>query len=319
MNGVQHKKFDPKRRAFDFFEIIIPILSVVCRKTFQRILQSILITTGPKLSLTSQVVLVRHNCKQDCQPLSTTKPKTRVIDVFADQNLPFVISSLDNSTIKSMTKTSALKDHKEEEEIDEGMGSADEALLEMLGLQSLDTIVLDEKGQDTGNSRLPSLSSSDIVSLVESSQLVSRYQSESVCMFPQEFSISADYMRKIAEELVWGGDSIQADRTYETIQVWKNGFIEQRRTLTRLECFVDAHQGWSDLCHGYVSDIVSAALGERMVLYKEKLNLKPPGGSGFAPHLDEPSLRVALGPDGPQTFVTVMIASKSRFTFDILP
>jgi ectoine hydroxylase-related dioxygenase (phytanoyl-CoA dioxygenase family) len=45
-----------------------------------------------------------------------------------------------------------------------------------------------------------------------------------------------------------------------------------------------------------------------MVLYKEKLNLKPPGGSGFAPHLDTPSLRVALGGTGPQTFVTIMVA-----------
>lgn len=49
-------------------------------------------------------------------------------------------------------------------------------------------------------------------------------------------------------------------------------------------------------------------MGEPMVLFKEKLNLKPPGGSGFAPHLDTPSLRVALGDDGPKTFCTVMIA-----------
>jgi hypothetical protein len=97
--------------------------------------------------------------------------------------------------------------------------------------------------------------------------------------------------------------------------VWKNGVIEQRRTLTRLENFVDAHEGWSNLCHGYLSDVLSQALGQKMVLYKEKLNLKPPGGSGFAPHLDSPSLRVALGPDGPQTFVTVMVASKLRLAF----
>lgn len=51
-----------------------------------------------------------------------------------------------------------------------------------------------------------------------------------------------------------------------------------------------------------------------MVLYKEKLNLKPPGGSGFAPHLDSPSLRVALGKNGPQTFVTVMVAIDNMTT-----
>jgi ectoine hydroxylase-related dioxygenase (phytanoyl-CoA dioxygenase family) len=40
-------------------------------------------------------------------------------------------------------------------------------------------------------------------------------------------------------------------------------------------------------------------------LYKEKLNIKPAGSSGFAPHLDSPSLRVTGLCD---TFVTVMIA-----------
>eukprot|EP00980_Cylindrotheca_fusiformis_P030414 scaffold24788_cov117-Cylindrotheca_fusiformis.AAC.6 len=197
-----------------------------------------------------------------------------------------------------------------EDEFDQGMGSADEALLDMLGLRSLNTIVVDDDAgeEEASRTKLPLLSPSDIASRIDSSQIQSQYASESVYMFPPEFSVSADYMRMITEELVWGGDRIQADRTYETIQVWKNGIIEQRRTLTRLEHFVDAHQGWSNLCHGYLSDVLSVALGEKMVLYKEKLNLKPPGGSGFAPHLDSPSLRVALGPDGPQTFVTVMVA-----------
>lgn len=54
--------------------------------------------------------------------------------------------------------------------------------------------------------------------------------------------------------------------------------------------------------------ILSAVLGEEMVLFKEKLNLKPPGGSGFAPHLDSPSLMKALGSEGPRTYCTVMVA-----------
>jgi 2-aminoethylphosphonate dioxygenase len=49
-------------------------------------------------------------------------------------------------------------------------------------------------------------------------------------------------------------------------------------------------------------------MGEEMVLFKTKLNLKPAGGSGFAPHIDAPSLQIAFGEYGPQTFVTVMIA-----------
>jgi hypothetical protein len=62
------------------------------------------------------------------------------------------------------------------------------------------------------------------------------------------------------------------------------------------------------MCHGYLNSVASVVARTAMVLYKEKLNLKPPGGSGFAPHLDTPSLRVALGETGPQTFVTVMVA-----------
>jgi hypothetical protein len=193
------------------------------------------------------------------------------------------------------------------------MGSDDEALLEMLGLTSMKEIAVvnDESGADdniavNGIDPLPSLSDSLLQSLKD--RLHNEYTEQSVCIFPTECSVSAEHMRRLTEELVWGGPSMQVDRTYETIKVWKNGEIEDRRTLTRLENFVDAHPGWTDLCHNYLRRILSAALGVEMVLYKEKLNLKPPGGSGFAPHLDTPSLRVALGPEGPQAFCTVMVA-----------
>lgn len=185
--------------------------------------------------------------------------------------------------------------------------SGDEALLEMLGLASLD--VSDDHDED-GHTDPLQLTSSEISALVESNQLSKNFATDSVCIFPPELSLRSEYMRKITDELVWGGDRIQADRTYETIQVYKNGAMEHRRTLTRLENFVHAHEEWKQLCHGYLRDTLSAVVGQQMVLYKEKLNLKPPGGSGFAPHLDSPSLKVALGEDGPQTFVTVMVASK---------
>jgi ectoine hydroxylase-related dioxygenase (phytanoyl-CoA dioxygenase family) len=195
---------------------------------------------------------------------------------------------------------------------DSSAASSDEALLEMLGLSSLKevAIVIEES---IGNGRnqqspLPTISNDRLQEIAAT--LHQQYVEESVCIFPPECSIPANHMRKLTEELVWGGPSIQADRTYENIQIVKKhgGTIEHRRTLTRLENFVDAHEGWSDLCHEYLRRLVSAALGTEMVLYKEKLNLKPPGGSGFAPHLDTPSLRVALGKNGPQTFCTVMVA-----------
>lgn len=193
-------------------------------------------------------------------------------------------------------------------EDEEDTGSSDECLLDMLGLKSLATLTVEEKKETEGASKLPLFTESALNTAVESHKLKRLYDEEAICIFPKRFSISAEHMRRLTEELVWGGERLQADRTYETIKIRKNGEIQERRTLTRLENFVDIHEGWSDLCHNYLRKILSAALGVEMVLYKEKLNLKPPGGSGFAPHLDSPSLRVALGPDGPQTFCTVMVA-----------
>lgn len=180
------------------------------------------------------------------------------------------------------------------------MDSSDEALCEMLGLNSLENVADDTDDDDAHPL--------DTSSLVKSHDLTHLYQTQSICMFPKEFSISSARMRRLTDELVWG--KVHSDRSYEAIKVLKtsDGSIEERRTLTRLENFVNYHKEWSDLCHGHLADCISALFGAEMVLYKEKLNLKPPGGSGFAPHLDTPSLRVALGPEGPQTFVTVMVA-----------
>lgn len=195
-----------------------------------------------------------------------------------------------------------------EEDDETDIDSVDEALLDMLGLASLD--VVDDVDCEEDLVDALHLAASEISILVKSNEMGKDFSSTSICVCPPELSIRADHLRRITDELVWGGERTQADRTYETIQVYKSGVLEQRRTLTRLENFVDAHADWKQLCHGYLCEIISSVMGQRMVLYKEKLNLKPPGGSGFAPHLDTPSLKVALGKDGPQTFVTVMVASK---------
>ena len=207
----------------------------------------------------------------------------------------------------------------EDDEID----SADEAFLEMLGLPSMDVKVevdaddhetesAADSGKGTGNAPqnpLERLNQRDVAAEFQTTNhnLQDDYTKVGVCLFPPSLSVPAALLRRLTEELVWG-DSIQADKTYETITLMKAGEVRERRTLTRLENFVDHHPGWKDLCHNYLQRCISALMGQEMVLFKEKLNLKPPGGSGFAPHLDGPSLRVALGNNGPKTFVTVMVA-----------
>eukprot|EP01104_Vermistella_antarctica_P013699 TRINITY_DN418_c0_g1_i2.p1 TRINITY_DN418_c0_g1~~TRINITY_DN418_c0_g1_i2.p1 ORF type:complete len:353 (-),score=57.16 TRINITY_DN418_c0_g1_i2:210-1268(-) len=70
---------------------------------------------------------------------------------------------------------------------------------------------------------------------------------------------------------------------------------------------VTIHKQWSDLVRGdKVVQFASLLLGGPAVLFKEKLNFKPPGGKGFAPHLDTPSLQ-HYAPNI-QKYVTVMVA-----------
>jgi hypothetical protein len=112
--------------------------------------------------------------------------------------------------------------------------------------------------------------------------------------------------------------------TTENIRVMKTGTregdkmnspdIEQtRKIVSRVENFVSSHQGWTKLCTtgGVLSQMVAMVCTDDdsdtapWCLYKEKLNIKPPGSCGFAPHLDSPSLRVT---GLCEQFVTVMIA-----------
>lgn len=202
------------------------------------------------------------------------------------------------------------------------MESADEALCELLGISSLDVKDDSSYGEESDLATPPKdsvealgdIPDSFIEQIADRYDLKAQYKSTSVCVFPQELSIPASVMRRLAEELVWSSDSLAMDKTYETIQVLTrdktsgDAVVEGRRKLTRLENFVDSHKGWDMLCNNYLRRCVSTAIGIPQVLYKEKLNLKPPGGSGFAPHLDTPSLRVALGECGPKDFVTVMVA-----------
>ncbi len=62
--------------------------------------------------------------------------------------------------------------------------------------------------------------------------------------------------------------------------------------LARSEDLVGHHPGLrSLLTQGLVPDLAGELLGEPAALYKEKVNYKPPGGAGFAPHQDAPAYR----------------------------
>ena len=212
-------------------------------------------------------------------------------------------------------------ERKEDNEVEDGASTGsssigeDEALAEMLGVSSLncvaDQILVEDEDVDHPNSfvGIPCFRTLLINNSCQLETARKMYKSKSVYKFPKQFSISPDLMRRITLELTFASDKYYSDKTFETILSTKK--------LTRMENFVMSHPIWKDLCYGYLQELVSFFLEEEYVLYKEKLNLKPPGGSGFAPHLDTPSLRAAFIHNehaGPRDFITIMIAVDAMTT-----
>jgi len=62
------------------------------------------------------------------------------------------------------------------------------------------------------------------------------------------------------------------------------------RQIMRTENFADYHDGFSSLLHGgALSDILKQLTRDDMLLFKDKINYKLPGGNGFGAHLDAPA------------------------------
>lgn len=205
---------------------------------------------------------------------------------------------------------------------DRSVNSADEALSEMLGISISDMKFPQDiptagsmnndnaDGIHTTIQRevIPTIPYDEIKTILDERNCRNMYQMESVCILPEKLFIGQKLLMRITDELNYGSSKFKSDKSFEKIQYLKNSMmIQERRVLTRFENFVNHHPEWKRLTD-YCALCCSALMGEEMVLFKEKLNLKPPGGSGFAPHLDSPSLSVAFGDSGPQTFVTVMVA-----------
>ncbi len=73
------------------------------------------------------------------------------------------------------------------------------------------------------------------------------------------------------------------------MKYFEKGSLGQR-LLCRVENFIPYHPELASLIKGEeVLDLVSELMGERAILFKEKINYKLPGGKGFAPHQDAPA------------------------------
>lgn len=227
-------------------------------------------------------------------------------------------------------------DRQDADDDDDEDCSTEEALTELLGLPSVDALASscweEEEAVGDEGQRGPPMDTIEAICRVRTEEWIETvmirdglretYQNTSVCILPDELSIPAAMMRRLADEVVLWSSSHQSptplpnvQRTYETIVVTKhhNNYIPQvgskdddddfesgdgtsrlvhrKRELTRLEN-LRGHDGWRILCDDYIARVASVLLQRRQSLYKTKLNLKPPGGNGFAPHVDAPSLQL---------------------------
>lgn len=88
------------------------------------------------------------------------------------------------------------------------------------------------------------------------------------------------------------------------MQYFEPGAAGQRQ-LCRVECFLDDHPVLDALLRASpLARWVDVLMGEPAVVFKEKLNLKLPGGAGFAPHQDAPAFTTF----GQRYHITLMLA-----------
>ena len=203
------------------------------------------------------------------------------------------MSALSEATNDSAPALTAATDASD----DAGNDSSDDALLEMLGLPSL--------AISTTTTPLPlppQLSDLDALPTEQFQSLRESYNSTGLARLSTPaltpFLPTHASLLKITSEIIYSPLPTIL-RTHETTTT---------KVLTRLENFVTVHPTWTSICgsKGTLSTLLGRLFNTApWPLYKEKLNLKPPGGKGFAPHLDHPSLAVT---GLASSFVTVMLA-----------
>jgi hypothetical protein len=69
---------------------------------------------------------------------------------------------------------------------------------------------------------------------------------------------------------------------------WETSVLDPaRKVRQRIEDFCPIHAGFDALVHGRLADATAELMGGPVVLFKDKINFKEPGGAGFEPHQDQ--------------------------------
>lgn len=93
-----------------------------------------------------------------------------------------------------------------------------------------------------------------------------------------------DIIRKWTEEIIaWPEAPGKYMKYFEDEEV-----APGQRLVNRIENFVPYHEGLNQLCtRSELTECLEELLGGEALLFKDKVNLKPPRGRGFTPHQDQ--------------------------------
>jgi len=93
-----------------------------------------------------------------------------------------------------------------------------------------------------------------------------------------------------------------------------------RRLIQRIENFCPFHAGFDDLIrHGALARWTGALMGGEVVLFKEKINFKMPGGPGFKAHQDQQAGWTCYAPLFVTVLVTIDPATLENGCLEIVP
>ncbi len=105
----------------------------------------------------------------------------------------------------------------------------------------------------------------------------------------------------------WSGDLARAPEISGRHWVFHENSVTEpkHRLIQRIENFCPFHRGFAAVIeHGALRRWAEALLGGEMVLFKDKINFKMPGGAGFLPHQDQQAGWSKYAP----IFITAMVS-----------
>ena len=113
---------------------------------------------------------------------------------------------------------------------------------------------------------------------------IKKFKDDGFVLIPGLFNSSeVNKILKYTEELQKGPEISGKEWKYFE----ESKINEKEKVLARIENFCKYLKGFHELCtRSRIMDCVNDCFGEQGILFKDKINFKMPGGSGFTPHQD---------------------------------